>query len=60
MSDTRPTRKPTQPHARQALADAISEELSVDLTPEFMLIVDKILMRLYIYDHKVVRIKTHE
>lgn len=39
--------------AREALADALSTELDLDITPEFMQAVDKVLIRLYLHGYIV-------
>ena len=38
--------RPDGPGAREAIAESLSEEYGVDLTPNFMMIVDKVLTRL--------------
>ena len=41
-------------NAREALADALAAELDLDITPEFMMATDKVLIRLYLHGYAVV------
>ena len=40
-------------NARHALADALAAELDIDITPEFMMAVDRLLIRLYLHGYLV-------
>ncbi len=44
-------------NARQAVAEALSAELNTDMTPEFMIAIDKFLAQLYLFGFLVTEIK---